>query len=406
MPQTDTAPRRVKIAVLIGTLEVGGAELDIVRNFPRLNRDEFEVVVVAFSEAGELAPELERQGIRVIAREVAPPRMARWWFVRRLKSVVYTAGVVPWIGRVLNAEKVDIAHFFLPHTYGYGMLAYMLMRPSTRTVMSRLSLNFYSDTHKILSWLELNVFHRLVDIAVGNSELILDELADEGIPRERLRLLHNGVDPEPFTRTLEACSAARVLFGIEDSAFVIAAVGNLHPYKGHRDLIEAVAQVRDRLPSGWQLIIAGRDQAGQRRVLEALIGELGLAENVRLLGACDDVPAVLLAADVFAHPSHHEGLPNALVEAMAASLPVIGTSVGGIPEAVTVGDEDSETGWLVPPESIETLAEALAHAAEQPDRRVRMGERGRARVLADFSLDKSVATYESIYRELSKSIHG
>jgi len=102
-------------------------------------------------------------------------------------------------------------------------------------------------------------------------------------------------------------------------------------------------------------------------------------------------------------PSHHEGLPNAIIEAMAASLPVIGTNVGGIPEAVAVLSEaeNAETGWLVPPRDPSALASALLEAALDPDRCARMGQRAVARVQAEFSLDRSVAAYESIYREIA-----
>ena len=99
---------------------------------PEQHRNEFEVVVVCFGLRGPLAPELERQGVRVISRGVGTPKLARSWLVRRCRTIAYTLRLVPWIGRTLNAEEVDIAHFFLPHSYGYGMLACIFMRPAPR----------------------------------------------------------------------------------------------------------------------------------------------------------------------------------------------------------------------------------------------------------------------------------
>ena len=428
--------------MLVGALEVGGAELDIVRNFPRLNRDEFDVVVVSFSTKGALGPELERLGIPVIARRsgegfsageakqtwynrfvlslpvswrnaVKPVKRAiRYvfglppvkWTLGKIGQAVYIASVTAWVGRTFRAERVEIAHFFLPHSYSYGMFACAFWRPRAKTVMSRLSLNFYKESHRLIAWLERNILHGRVDIAIGNSQMILDELAEEGVDPAKLRLLHNGIDPAPFVRTPERRETAREALGIAQDAFTVVAVGNLHAYKGHRDLIEACASVADHLPEGWRVLVGGRDEQGNRAVYEGFVAELGLAAHITFLGACGDVPQLLLAGDVFVQPSHHEGLPNAIIEAMAASLPVIGTRVGGIPEAVLAlsagASVAEETGWLVPPSDPDALAMALLEAAADAERRARMGERARARVETQFSLDKSVATYEAIYREL------
>jgi len=450
MRAQDTEHRRVKVAVLIGTLEVGGAELDIVRNFPRLNRDDFEVVCVTFGPPGTLAPELERQGIPVIARvhpkrrdeqtvvrtrnqtpyerfvlslpvslrravqpaKRAVGRIIRWitdprpirWVTRRFGSAVYVFGVTRWVRRTLREQHVDIVHSFLPHSYAYGMVAGWFMRPHPRQVMSRLSLNFYSESHPTLAWLERAVLHSSVDVAVGNSRQILDELAEEGVPSGRLRLLHNGIDPEPFRRAENSRARARLALGVAPDAFTIVAVGNLHTYKGHRDLIEACAGIADRLPDGWRLLIGGRDESGNRAAYESLIEARGLSEHVSLLGPVDDVPQLLLAGDVFVQPSHHEGLPNAVIEAMAASLPVIGTAVGGIPEAVLAESagaaRDAATGWLVAPHDAAAIASALLESVSDPERSQAMGERARQRVLAEFSLATSVSSYEAIYRGL------
>lgn len=439
--------RRAKIAVLIGTLEVGGAELDIARNFPRLNRDEFEVVVVTFGPAGSLAPELERQGIRVVSRQTgtdtgperrgeptlyerfvlslpvglrdavkplkrAIGRVVRGFFglppvrfvLRSIGSAVYITNVTRWVRRTLVEEHADVVHSFLPHSYAYGLVAGIFIRPHPRQVMSRLSLNFYAGSHPILARLERILLHHRVDIAIGNSKLILAELAEEGVRPEKLRLLHNGIDPAPFVRADDSRASAREALGIPLDSFTIVAVGNLHRYKGHGDLIEACALASERLPEAWKLLIAGRDEAGNRAVYESLLGDLKLTEHVTFLGACEAVPQLLHAGDVFVQPSHHEGLPNAVIEAMAASLPVIATTVGGIPEAVSAqsagAETADETGWLVAPGDSEGIAAALLEAAEQPERRMRMGARARLRVVTEFSLERSVAAYESIYREL------
>lgn len=308
-----------------------------------------------------------------------------------------------WLGHTLRSERIDIAHAFLPHSYVYETFACMLMRPRAGRVMSRLSLNFYKDEQRLLAWLERNVAHRSVDIAIGNSTLILEELVAEGVEPGKLRLLYNGIDPEPFRLDERAVAESRSRFGLPPDAFVMACVGNLHTYKGHADLIRACDSVCLGLPARWALLIAGRDQESNRARLERLIGELELSGRVRLLGEIDDVPALLAASDLFCHPSHHEGMPNAIIEAMAAALPVVATDVGGIPEVVVDAKEgESFTGWLVPPRQPEELGRAILEAVSARDRLPEVGARGRLRVQELFTLERSVARYESIYEELAR----
>ncbi len=429
------ARQPTKVVVVIPGLEVGGAEQDILRNFPRVDRTAFNVVVVSFSSRGALGPELERLGIRVVARleqdaegvalsspDSRPSRRPRSMAgvllrpIRRAVAVCqasalvasmrqragtlrYIANVTLWLRRVLAAEKAEIVHFFLPSAYLYGMAATLFVFPRPKCVMSRLSLNFYKDTHR-LAWRVERVLHRFIDVAVGNSERILDELVEEGVSAGRLRLLYNGFDYRSYERRDGDRLRVRKELKLDESAFVMLAVGNLHIYKGHGDLIDACARARRYLPEGWQLILVGKDSRGYQQRYQQQVADLQLTDRVCFLGGRDDVGRLLLAADVLVHPSHHEGLPNAIIEAMAASLPVVATRVGGIPELVIPHHAPDATGWLVPPRDPEALAAALVDVAGDEEGRIAKGARGRARVVTHFSLERSVRTYEAIYHDL------
>lgn len=429
------ASQPTKVVVVIPGLEVGGAEQDILRNFPRVDRTAFSVVVVSFSGRGALGPELERLGIRVVARleqeaeggaTGSPPGRPSWRprgiadvllrpirravaacqasalvgsMQRRAGTLRYIANVTLWLRRTLAAEQAEIVHFFLPSAYLYGMAATLFVFPRPKCVMSRLSLNFYKDTHRI-AWRVERVLHRIIDVAVGNSGRILDELMEEGVSAGRLRLLYNGIDYRSYERRDGDRARVRKELKLDASAFVMLAVGNLHIYKGHGDLIDACALARRDLPEGWRLVLAGKDSSGHQQRYAQQVADLQLTDRVCFLGGRDDVGRLLLAADVLVHPSHHEGLPNAIIEAMAASLPVVATHVGGIPELVIPHQEPQATGWLVPPRDPAALAAALVAAAGDEEGRIAMGGRGRARVVTHFSLERSVRTYEAIYHEL------
>lgn len=170
----------------------------------------------------------------------------------------------------------------------------------------------------------------------------------------------------------------------------LVAVGNLYPVKDHATLLRAAV----RLPVA-RIAIAGR--GSQEEPLRRLAHELGLAERVHLLGLRDDVDTILTAADIFVQPSLSEGLPLAVLEAMAFGLPVVATRVGGVPEAVVDGD----TGYLVPAGDPEALGTALARLIESPDRGRSMGAAGRERAEAGFSVQRMTDTYRQLYLELS-----
>ena len=156
-------------------------------------------------------------------------------------------------------------------------------------------------------------------------------------------------------------------------------VANLYPVKGHMDLVEAVEEVRRRIPD---LLVLCAGEGIMRAVLEQQIRARGLKETMYLLGHRLDVPAILERVHLACLPSHAEGLSNAVIEAMAASLPVVATSVGGNVELVA----ETVTGHLVPPHRPALLAERLAALLSQPERARKLGAHGRARVESDLTL--------------------
>ncbi len=404
MSPRATSGERVRVVMLVPSLVVGGAERDIVRVAPRIDRSRFEVIVGVFSEAGPLVTELRDAGIEVVVRQEVDAREPDETGTRRrgiggaMGLASRTLGVVSWMGRLLAQRDASIAHFFLPHTYAYGMVAHDLYARRTRTVMSRLSLNYYGESLPTLTWFERR-YHKRVDRAVGNSAAILEELEAEGVPPERLRFIPNGLDTSLFVRDEVTRAQAREEFGARSDAFVMVAVGNLHEHKGHDDLLAALEYASPQLPGEWLLLIAGRDVDDRRQMLETQASERGLGGHVRFLGEIRDVPALLSAGDVFVHPSHHEGLPNAVLEAMAASLPVVATHVGGIDQVI--GQDAEAIGVVVPPQEPAALGEALVAISQDAEGRRRMGELAQRRAESDYSIEACVAAYERLYSELT-----
>jgi glycosyltransferase involved in cell wall biosynthesis len=295
--------------------------------------------------------------------------------------------------RLIRARRPDVVHLFLPAAYLVGG-GCALLAGHRAIAMSRRNLNRYQARHPVLAWLERRL-HRRVSAALGNSRAVLAELAEEGVPPERLGLIYNGIDLDAFAAATPSASV-RARLDVDPAALVLVTLANLIPYKGHADLLAALAGVAGRLPPGWVLLCAGRDD-GAGPVLRARARELGLEGHVRWLGLRDDVPALLAASDIGILASHEEGFSNSVLEGMAAGLPMIVTAVGGNIEAV----QHAVSGLLVPPRDPAALGAAIVELAGDPARRRRLGDAGRARVAATFSLTECVARYRRLYTLLA-----
>jgi glycosyltransferase involved in cell wall biosynthesis len=234
--------------------------------------------------------------------------------------------------------------------------------------------------------------HQRMDVIVGNSRAVVNQILQEGVPEARARLIYNGVD----TLSLPARKAARAALDIHDSTFVGAVVANLLPYKGYHDLIEALSIVEHELPISWSILIAGRD-CGIGSELQSFSVERAISHRVRFLGQYLDVPQLLAAADFgLLTPYGNEGFSNSILEAMSASLPMIVTDVGGNAEAVL----DGETGFVVPPRNSRAIADAIVRLARSPGLRTKFGMAARRRVEENFTLDHCIQCHLNLYEEL------
>jgi glycosyltransferase involved in cell wall biosynthesis len=395
--------------VLIPTLEIGGAEFDLVRNLPILDPGCFTPIVCTFLGQVTLSAALSEAGVKVspVTADVLPGRGFAdrlFAFVERscrlllpflptsLRGLVTAAekyvGVARYVARYMDEVHVDVVHSVLPSAYLIAVMANMLTKRRP-LAMSRVSQNWYQKTTPTLGVIE-RYCHSRLDVAIGNSQAVLKELRAEGIPDHKLMLMHNGIDLATFVGEMLDCKTARERLGIPTDDLVFSCVGNLYERKGHADLLKALHLLKDRLPVNWQLLAAGRDVDGRLAELRQMAAALGLSSHVRLLGERRDIPVLLSAADIHVSASWYESFPNNILEAMCAGLPIIATRVGGVPEQVV----DGVTGLLVPAQDPTALSEALlAMAVDREHRkaidrehRKAMGGAGRARVQAEFPI--------------------
>jgi len=209
------------------------------------------------------------------------------------------------------------------------------------------------------------------------------------------RVIHNGLDADAFERAARP-GALRGEVGIAPETPVLLMAAQMVPWKGHRTFIEAVARVRRHCP-GIVALVAGGDlfceHAQYAAELNRLVSELGLAEAVRFLGYREDMPTLMADCDVLVVPSEGEPFGRVALEAMALGRPVVGTRDGGLPEVVA----DGRTGMLVPPRDAEAMAAALCTLLDDASLRRALGEGGRRRVRAEFSITDHVRQVQEVY---------
>jgi L-malate glycosyltransferase len=354
---------KLRIVHAVSSLNGGGMEHFVLRLVETQRRHGHDASVLALR--GGPLEELSRQ--------------------RGLPLTVLGGPKLPRVARgalSLVSRRPQIIHAHNPTSLHYATLGKLLTR-------ARLVFTDHAQTRGIIrvptrfEWLQ-------TDAVVGCSQDTADKSGAVGVARN-ISAIHNGIDITPPRRTREEMRAE---LGYKDGELVGIMPAAFHPVKGHDVLLKALGRLKER---GVAIAVLIAGDGDERDRIHALAKELGLeSDRARFLGFRKDVPDLLMAADFFVLPSRMEGLPLAVLEAMARSLPVVVTPVGGVPEVV----DDEKHGFLVPVDDDGALAGAIEKLARDPALGKRLGEAGHARVRDDFSFEKMTRKYERLYFSL------
>lgn len=380
---------RRRILFVIPTLDIGGAERQLVALATRLVENGGDVFVYSLAGRGALEGELEHSKATVIT----PPSGRGGNSGLRLNRFLRQMALPLHLLFVLLKIRPVIVHFNLPAAYLVGAPLSIIAGVPVR-IMTRHSMNLYQRDRPLSRSVE-RLLHQRMHAVIAVSFYILRELRDqEGVSHNRLGVIYNGVDPKRFPVSAPVNEIIREL-GLRSTTFVMVIVANLIPYKGHTDLLEAVALAKPDLPDDWRLLIVGRDE-GIGSQLRDLSMQLSIEQGVIFLGQRTDIASILCCSHIGILCSHQEGVSIAAMEAMATGLPMIVTDVGGMSELVV----DGETGLVVPAKKPQSLARAIGRLAKDPQLRLRLGQAGRERANQKFSLQATVAQYERLYSGL------
>ncbi len=234
--------------------------------------------------------------------------------------------------------------------------------------------------------------HHLVSVA----DAMTDQLVAAGVaPREKFTTIYSGMDVEPLLQADQQRLQVRAQLGLQPDQVVIGKIARLFHLKGHQYVVRAAAEVVERCPQVRFLLVG---DGMLREALQRQIDEAGLGDHFHFTGLVDPqrIPALIGAMDVLVHASLREGLARALPQALIAGKPVISYDVDGAREVVLPG----ETGYLLPPRSVEPLAEAMTELARDPQLRARYGQQGRARFTDQFRHQVMTARLRELYQQI------
>lgn len=344
---------------------------------------------------------LDPLGYRTICAFMHPPGDPGFEVIRRratrsgarLESIPdrgpFDLSVVRNLTQLCQQENVSIWH---GHDYKSNLLGVWIRRRWPMRLVS--TVHGWVDRHwkaplydRLDRW-SLNSYQRVICV----SDDLRATCARSGIKSERLHVIENGIDVEQFQRR-RSTTEARQAIGWPTDGICIGAIGRLSAEKGFDVLIEAVHQLRHEFPQ-LRLVIAGDGPLHQ--TLAEQIQRLQLEGVVRLLGFCEDVPALLESLDAFVLSSRREGLPNVVLEAMAMGLPIVATSVAGIPRII----DDGSNGLLVPADDRAALAAAVRRCITDEELRRRLGAAARNAAVQRHSFAVRTQRLHEVYQDL------
>jgi len=296
------------------------------------------------------------------------------------------------IREYIKKNKIDIIHCHGYKSNFYGLLASKGQIPSVTTNHNWLTAHWRLKIYCILDSLWIRFFDRIV--AVSNE--IKEDMLKYKIPEKKIRVIDNGIDIKRFDTEKVGKNIKKDL-GIDENVKVIGTIGSLQIEKGHIYLLKAAKQVLDVMKD-IKFIIVG--DGSLRKQLEAYSRESGIEKHVIFMGTRKEIPELLMAMDIFVLPSIKEGLPAALLEAMAAKRPVIATRVGAIPKVI----ENKDIGVLVEPKDIIGLRDAIMNLINDPERMNLLAREGFNRVRKDFSSDEMCKHYLKLYKEITNPL--
>jgi glycosyltransferase involved in cell wall biosynthesis len=377
-----TAPsNRVRVLKFLTHFFIGGTERQFVYAANGLDRSRFAVDVACLRREGPLLANLNPD----MAVHTYPV-YGNFYSVRSILSQV----------RLL--KDVRKRRYDIVHTYGWYPDVFAV--PASRLACRPLVIASIRDAGAYLTPAKIQALKfvcGLADCVLANSNAGREWLLAHRVREQKIEVIRNGIVVPSSAERMTATGPLRQEFGIPVGTPVCACIGRVVSGKGIDVYLKAARILQDRGRDIRFLLIGVRSaERNYQSKVEMLARELKIEHRVIFTGQRQDVPMILREVNIVVHPSLTEGLSNAILEGMAAAVPVVATRAGGNPELV----EDGRTGFLVPVENPEEIAHAICRLLDQPEVARAFGERARQRVIEQFAIDRMLSETEALYFRL------
>ncbi|MFO0936660.1 MAG: glycosyltransferase [Gemmataceae bacterium] len=372
----DEPRRPVRVAFVVHVMQVAGAEVLVRETIRRLNT-RIEPTIVCLDRLGSIGEELKAEGVEVVDLGRKPG----WDF-----------SVSRRMAALLTRRRIDVIHAHQYTPFFYSALAKPFIRPLPKLILTEHGRHYpdiVSPKRRAFNRLVLDHFADAVNACIGFSAKALSR--NDGFAGKRIQVIENGIDVDRYGPPTDRL-ALRTRLGLHPTAPILVHVARHHPVKDQAMLIRGFAAAN--VP-GSRLVMVG--DGPLRGELEALASSLGIADGIDFVGIQKNVSDWLAAADAFALTSVSEAASLTLLEAMATGLPVIVTAVGGNPEIVREGID----GLHVPRGDSAACGVAIRRILNDPALGQRLGGNARQRTHERYRLDATIASYDSLYRQLS-----
>ena len=387
MTPTPGACDRIRLLKFLTVFAFGGTERQVANLACALNRERFDLRVGCLRRAGQFLAPFEERGVPI---DEYPVRR----FASRRGAIEELR-----LARYIAREQIAIVHSYNFYSNVFAVPAAWLAGAPV-IIASIRDQGAHSTSRQLFAQRQVC---RLADCVLVNAESIRRWLVADGYDAAKIRVIPNGIDTARFTAATPA-STIRAEFGIPAEAPIVAMLSRLTPNKGVDDMIDAAALVLQRHPAMRLLIVGAGPGSYQPAAeddpfvagLKQRVRDLGLNDRIIFTGYRSDIPSLLAQVQISVLPSLIEGLSNSVLESMAAGCAVVSTNVGGVGEAVTNG----ESGLLVPPSDVQSLAGALMHLLDHPAEGRRLGHRAQKTILERYSIERMVSATERLYTDL------
>ena len=371
------------ILFVIGNLGLGGAERQMFTLIRELKIIGYHCHVFVLQAEGPIRELLIEEGV--------PIHDGAYHSVFSRGSALRALVRAQWnLVQTIRALRPDIVHAFLPLTNFMAALAGQLL--GVRLIItSRRALNTHQDRQPLWKPFDRLAYHLSHRVTVNSKAVWQDTVARDRVKGTKLALIYNGINAQRFERIERTRTQLRADLHLTEADIAIVKIGNLIPYKGHADLLQAMVFVVERHPQA-RLFCVGEDR-GELPSLQRLAGDLGIASHVQFLGGKEDIAPWLSAMDMAVIASHEEGFSNAVLEAMVAGLSVVATRVGGNPEAL----ENGRLGILANPRDPVDLAKAISEVIDNFPKWRSIAKKARHHVYEKYSVAAMANAYVKLY---------